>query len=254
MKSVLVTGGTGTLGKHVVARLDELCADVRVLTRNPDPEAHAGHVGGDLATGEGISDAVAGVDTIIHCATNPRFYRVDVAGTETLLEAAREHEVGHLIYISIVGVDDNPFPYYRTKLRVEEQIAESGVPYTILRATQFHELILSVVGALSKLPIALVPKGFKSQPIDVEAVAGRLVELAQGEPVGRARDIGGPRVDLIADLLQVYGASVAKSRPVLPIGLPGKAARAFRAGANLLGPDGETLGGTFDDFLVRRGS
>lgn len=253
MKTVLVTGGTGTLGRHVVSRLADLDAEVRVLTRKPDTSVHSGQIGGDLATGEGLAEAVAGVDTVIHCATNPRHRSVDIPGTEQLLDAARENKVWHFLYISIVGVDQNPFSYYRTKLRIERLIEESGVPHTVLRATQFHELILMVVSGLAKLPVAPVPKGFKSQPVDVGAVAERLVALAEGEPVGRARDIGGPRVDTLADLLQVYCASIAKARPVLPIGIPGKTGRAFRAGANLLGPDGETLGGTFDDFLARRG-
>lgn len=250
MKSVLVTGGTGTLGRHVVRRLRESGVQPRVLTRKEGQAAD--HITGDLATGAGLVEAVAGADTVIHCATQLRHRRVDIAGTKRLLAVAREHDVGHFVYISIVGIDDNPLSYYRTKLRTEELIAASGVPYTVLRATQFHELILSAVAVLAKLPLAPVPKDFKSQPIDTEAVAARLVTLAAGEPVGRARDIGGPRVDTLADLLQVYCATRSKSRVVLPIGVPGKTGRAFRAGTNLLGPDGETLGGTFDEFLARR--
>lgn len=250
MLTVLVTGGTGTLGRHVVSGLREAGIQPRVLTRREGKAAD--HVTGDLATGAGLTAAVSGADTVIHCATHVRYRRVDIAGSERLLAVAREHGVGHFVYISIVGIDDNPFSYYRTKLRAEELIAASGVPYTILRVTQFHELILSVVAGLAKPPLAPVPKGFKSQPIDTEAVAARLVTLAAGEPVGRARDIGGPRVDTLADLLQVYCATRSKSRMLLPIGVPGKTGRAFRAGANLLGPDGETLGGTFDEFLARR--
>lgn len=250
MGTVLVTGGTGTLGSRVVARLRGNGAEVRVLTRNPEPAES--HVIGDLATGEGLDVALAGVDTIIHCATNPRFHRVDVEGTKALLEQAQRHEVGHLLYVSIVGVDHNPFPYYRAKAEVERLIAESAVPWTVLRATQFHDRVLGVVSGLAKLPVAPVPKGFRFQPVDVDAVAERVVTLAGKEPAGRARDVGGPRVDPIGDLLQVYCAAIGKSRTVLPIGVPGKIGRAFRAGENLLSPEGEPIGSTFDEFLAQR--
>ncbi len=250
MQTVLVTGGTGVLGRQVVSRLGENAADVRVLTRNPD--AGPGRVIGDLATGEGVAAAVSGVDTIIHCATGPRFRHVDVNGTALLLEQAKRAGVGHVVYISIVGIDRNPFAYYQAKLHVEQMIVESGVPWTVLRATQFHDLVLRMVSGLAKLPVAPVPKGLCVQPVDAEAVAMRLVQLAAEGPVGRARDVGGPRVDPLADLLQVYCAAVGKSRSLLPIGVPGKVGRAFRAGENLLGSDGEPIGGTFDVYLVHR--
>lgn len=250
MDTVLVTGGTGTLGREVVARLRATGAEVRVLTR--DPERKNGHVTGNLATGEGLDTAVSGADTVIHCATNPRFHKVDFDGTKLLLDQAREAGVRHFVYISIVGVDRNPFPYYRTKLRVERLIAESGVPWTVLRATQFHDLVLGLVSRVAKLPLSPVPKGFRVQPVDVEAVAERLVTIADKEPVGRATDVGGPRVDPIGELLQVYCAAVGKSRTMVPIGIPGRTGRAFRAGENLLGPDGEVIGGTFDEFLARK--
>lgn len=250
MDTVLVTGGTGTLGREVVARLRDRGASVRVLTR--DPERTDGHVTGDLATGEGLDVAVSGADTVIHCATHPRFHKVDFGGTKLLLDQARKADVRHFVYISIVGVDRNPYPYYRTKWQVEQLVAESGVPWTVLRATQFHDLVLGLVSGLAKLPLSPVPKGFRFQPVDVEAVAERLVILAGKEPAGRAVDVGGPRVDPIGDLLQVYCAAVGKSRTVVPIGIPGRIGRAFRAGENLLGPDGEVIGGTFDEFLARR--
>lgn len=250
MESVLVTGGTGRLGRVLVPRLHATAAKVRVLTRSTEPGE--GQVTGDLTTGEGLEEAVSGVDTIIHCATNTRMGKVDVQGTQRLLYLARRSDVRHLLYVSIVGIDHNPFRYYRTKERVEQMVDASGVPYTIQRATQFHQLIVEIMNRLTKLPVVVVPRDFRSQPIDAEEVAARLADLAAGDPVGRARDIGGPRVDTIDDLLQVYCAAVGKSRPVLQVGVPGKAGRAFRAGSNLLRPGGEKLGGTFDDFLAKQ--
>lgn len=252
MGSFLVTGGTGTLGKHVVERLHDAGHDVTVLTRNPRESVHSRQVRGDLGTGEGLAAAVSDVDTVIHCATHARFGRVETLGAQRLLELCSERGIGHFVYVSIVGVDDNPFPYYQNKVRTERLIAGSGVPYTVLRATQFHDLVLSIVAGLAKAPLAPVPRGFSAQSIDVRAVAERLVELATAAPSGRARDIGGPRVDSLADLLQVYCAAAGKSRSVLPFSVPGKTGRAFAAGMNLLGAEGERLGGTFDEFLAEK--
>lgn len=252
MRRFLVTGGTGTLGRHLVERLVATGADVSVLTRNPRASGPGRQLKGDLTTGAGLPAAVSDVDVIVHCATHARFQRVEYLGAQRLLELATERGIGHFAYISIVGIDDHPFPYYQGKLRTERLIADSGVPYTLLRATQFHDLVLSIVSGLAKPPVALVPKGFATQSIDVRAVAERLAELAAGDPAGRARDIGGPRVDSVADLVQVYGAAVGKPRSVLPVAVPGKSSRAFQAGMNLLGPDGEQLGGTFDEFLAER--
>ncbi|MGH3466714.1 MAG: SDR family oxidoreductase [Thermocrispum sp.] len=253
MARFLVTGGTGNLGGQLVRRLAGSGHDVRVLTRSPRSDGPGEQVRGDLTTGAGLPAAVAGVDTIVHCATHARFAKVETLGAQRLLELAQERGIGHFGYVSIVGIDDNPFPYYQNKLRTERLIAGSGVPYTVLRATQFHDLVLTIVGGLAKMPVAApVPRGIAFQSIDVREVAGRLAELAEGKPAGRARDIGGPRVDALADLVQVYCAATGKSRSVLPLGVPGKVGRAFRAGMNLLGPDGEQLGGTFDEFLAER--
>lgn len=252
MKSVLVTGGTGHLGKPLVEQLAAAGAQVTVLTRGPRHSVHSRQIKGDLTTGEGLAEAVSDVDTIVHCATGVRFGKVEYLGAQRLLELAAERGIGHFVYSSIVGVDDNPFPYYRAKLRTERLIAASGVPYTIQRATQFHTLLLMVFARLAKAPVAPVPKGISTQSIDPRAVAARVATLAAGKPAGRARDIGGPRADSIADLFQVYCAAVGRSRPVLPVGAPGKSARAFRAGMNLLPADGEQLGNTFDEFLAER--
>ena len=114
---VLVTGGSGSLGRRVVERLRDAGREVRVLSRSGRPAT----VRGDLLTGEGLERAVHGVDTIVHCASSPRKTRqIDVEGTERLLRAAVRTGISHIVFISIVGVDRNPyFPYYRMKLEVE---------------------------------------------------------------------------------------------------------------------------------------
>ena len=148
---ILVTGGTGSLGSRVVNRLSEAGDKVRVMSRY----RHANTIRGDLLTGEGLEEAVEGVSTIIHCASSSlrKTRQVDVDGTRRLLWAAERAGVSHLLFVSIVGVDRNPyFPYYRMKLETERIIEHSEVPWTILRATQFHRFVLRLIQTLDRLP------------------------------------------------------------------------------------------------------
>src|SRR6185312_2968622 len=132
---VLVTGGTGTLGSAVVARLRAAGSEPRVLSRKAGP----GHLVGDLDSGAGLDEAVRGAAVVVHAATRPGH---DVAGTERLVAALRRSAPGaHLVYVSIVGVDRVPLPYYREKLAVEGVVEGAGAPWTIQRITQFHTLL-----------------------------------------------------------------------------------------------------------------
>ncbi|HEX2154513.1 MAG TPA: NAD(P)H-binding protein [Acidimicrobiia bacterium] len=133
---VLVTGGNGGLGHRVVLRLDKAGHDVLVGTRTPRAANHFHH---DLD--DGRAPALDGIDVVVHLATSPLVPSRDIEGSATLWEAAKEAGVGHVIYVSIVGIDDHPSAYYRAKRAVEAQLEASGLPYTILRATQFHSLI-----------------------------------------------------------------------------------------------------------------
>jgi len=230
---ILVTGGTGLLGRQVVDRLRAAGRDVRVLSRS----GRAGTVRGDLLTGEGLERAVDGVDAIVHCASNPfrKMRQTEVGGTEHLLQAAARVGVSHVVYISIVGVDRNPYyPYFRAKLDAERVMEQSPVPWTILRATQFHDFVLRILQLLERLPaVMLIPRGFRLQPIDTGETADRLVELALSGPAGRAPDIGGPEVRIFAELADAYLKATGRQRRLVEIPLPGKTARAWREGAQL---------------------
>jgi uncharacterized protein YbjT (DUF2867 family) len=227
---VLVTGGTGVLGQRVVERLGSAGVEARVLSRSGRP----GTIRGDLSTGEGLDLAVRGAQTIIHCASSPfrKARQADVEGTKRLLEAAITAGVSHLVYISIVGIDRaSSYPYYRIKLDTERVIEGSPVPYTILRATQFYDLVLMVVRLLERTPVMVVPNGFSGQPIDAGEVAGRMVELALSDPAGRVPDIGGPEVRTVADIVRGYLEVTGRRKKTLMFWLPGKTAQAFREGA-----------------------
>jgi uncharacterized protein YbjT (DUF2867 family) len=240
---IVVTGGTGTLGRPLVERLRASGQQVRVLSRRPGPERAVA----DLLTGEGVEAAVAGAGTIIHCATTIRGAK-DVRATENLLAAATAAGRPHLVYISIVGIDQLPVGYYRGKLAAEQLIERSGLPYTILRATQFHDLLCTAFGMLAKLPVLVVP-AIRCQPVEVGEVATRLAELATGEPLGRVADFGGPRVLPLTELARAYLTATGRRRAVLGIRLPGKTFRAATAGENLT-PDHADGTITFDSYLA----
>jgi uncharacterized protein YbjT (DUF2867 family) len=125
------------------------------------------------------------------------------------------------------------FGYFESKLAAEQVLSDSGMAWTTLRSTQFHDLLLKVAQQLERLPVVAAPAGFRVQPIDAGEAAGRLVELALGPPVGLVPAIAGPTVCDVATLLRGYLRTRRKYRPVLPVWLPGKAAQAFRSGANL---------------------
>lgn len=244
---VLVTGGTGVLGKRVVERLGSAGVEARVLSRSGRP----GTIGGDLLTGEGLDLAVHGAEAIIHCASSPfrKASQIDVEGTERLLEAAARAGVSHIVYISIVGIDRVPsYPYYRTKLEAERVIEGSPVPHTILRATQFYDLVLKAIRFLDRMPVMVVPKGFLGQPIDAGEVADRLVELTLSEPAGRVRDVGGPEVRTLTDVVRGYFEVTGRRRKVFEVPLPGKTARALREGA-LTCPGGSYGKIRWEEFL-----
>jgi len=130
-------------------------------------------------------------------------------------------------------------------------VAASGVPWTTLRATQFFDLTLMTAEQLAKLPVIPVPIGVRFQPVDTGEVAARLTDLALGEPAGLVPDLAGPRLYPIGDLIRGYLRASHRRRLLVPIGLPGRAARAVREGA-ILSPDRAVCRRTWEDFLAER--
>jgi uncharacterized protein YbjT (DUF2867 family) len=255
---ILVTGGTGTLGRLVVPRLRNAGHDVRVLTRGKPRHADGVEfLTGDLATGEGAAAAVTGVETVLHLAGTAKG---DEAKMRHLARAAARAGTRHIVFISVVGAERVPivsgldramFGYLGEKAAAERVLAASGVPWTTLRATQFHDLVLLMAQQMAKMPVMPVPAGWQMQPIDAGEVADRLVELALGTPAGRVPDMGGPRVYAMAELMRGYLRAAGKRRPLLPVPTPGKAAKAYRAGANLA-PERAVGRRTWEQFLVVR--
>jgi len=221
---ILVTGGTGGLGRPTVSQLVSAGHDVTVLSRAAGP----GRVVADLTTGLGLRDALEGVETVVHLATT-RSAR-DSRQTTRLLDAATD--VKHLVFISIVGVDRIPFAYYTDKVVSENRIEASGMPFTIIRATQFHDFVAAFIKPQRRLPV-LFTLDVPVQPIAVEEVAARLAELAGGAPAGRVADVGGPEKLTIREAAEIWQRAKGTSRHVWTLRLPGKTIAAFRAGHHM---------------------
>lgn len=242
-KTIVVTGGTGTLGRVVVDLLEADGHDVRVLSRKSPTWPI------DLRTGEGLEAALAGAEVVVHCASTQT--GGDVESARHLVTAAKAVGVRHVVYISIVGIDVVPLGYYRSKLAAERVVEESGVGWTVLRTTQFHDLVATLFGALAKTPLVMPVPSVRLQPVEVREVAARLVDLALAEPAGRVPDVGGPEVRSAADLARAYLAARGRKRRIVPVRLPGRVFGALRRGGGIT-PEHADGKGTFEEFLAAR--
>jgi len=243
MTTYLVAGSTGNLGRPTFEELQRRGLDVRGLSRTAGP----GRIAVDLTTGAGLAEALEGVDVVVHAATANGGRDLSIA--RRLTEAAREAGVGHLVLISIVGIDRIPFGFYRQRLRIEEIVEESGLPHTIQRATQFHSFVDRFLSAQRRLPVLLVP-AIRLQSIAEEDLAVRLADLATAAPTGRVADVGGPAVRPVRELAEEWRAATGTRRPLVPFRLPGRLFASLDEGANLV--SGEPYGTrTFEDYLAR---
>jgi len=257
---IVVTGGTGTLGRLVVDRLVAGGNGVRIVSRSApagDLRPEVTHAAADLTTGHGVEDALTGAEVVVHCAGSQTG---DGDKARHLVAAARAAGVRHLVNISVVGADRVPqtgrldrmmFGYFGSKLEAEQVISRSGIGWTTVRATQFHDLMLMAAQGMARLPVVPVPSGLRFQPVDAGEVADRLVSLALGAPAGLVPDLAGPEVHTLRSLVGSYLEVAGKHRLLMPLRLPGRAAAAFRSGANL-SPDHATGHRTWSDFLADR--
>src|SRR6478609_1448704 len=202
MTRVAVAGGTGTVGTHVVARLQELGHEPLVLSRSR---------GVDLVTGSGLDlrgvDAVVDVGnvTTLGARRSRAFFE---ATTRTLLAAEGRAGVRHHVALSIVGIDAAPGGYYAGKVAQERAVRAGSVPWSVLRATQFHEFAAQTVPRM------------RTRPVSTRELAAALVDLALTDPVGEASEIGGPREERLADMVRAYLAAQGRRQRVLEVRLP----------------------------------
>ena len=226
--TILVTGGTGRLGRHVTDTLRSRSLDHRILSRRPGD----GHAVADLATGDGLAAALDGVGTVLHLATSRA---KDIGQTHRLLDAMAPTQ--HLVFISIVGVDRIPYGYYRDKVASEQAIEASGIPFTIIRVTQFHGFVDEVLEAQRRLPVTIVLP-VSAQTIHMPEVAERLADLAVAPPAGRVADLGGPEQLTLREYARQWQAARGVKRPIWALRIPGKTIAAFKAGHHMPGLPG----------------
>ena len=247
---ILVTGASGVLGRKVARIAEERGYSVRRLSRSE--RDGPGWYRGEVASGDGLTEAVAGADAIIHCASDPRHHAVtDVAGTANLVRTALTAGGIHIVYPGIVGSDVIPYPYYRSKTAAETVLSDSGDSFTIQRYTQFHDLVWHRLSRRTKLPVVAVPNDTRFQVLDATAAARHLVDAAEGSPAGRLPDLGGPTVYDVRDLARSVAAGLGRRRWIFGINYRGLVGAAFRAGANLTENRDDT-GMTWNEYVASR--
>jgi len=223
------------------------------MSRREDPET-TGNIEwaqADLATGAGLAEAVKGIEVIVHAASSPfkETDATDVEGTRRMLAVAKAAGADHVYYISIVGIDKLTFPYYKAKLAAEKVIEGFGVPYTILRATQFHPLLDTLLGTTFKRgPVIVTPRKTFFQLIDAGEVAQQIVKTLENGPSGRLPDIGGPRVQPVKEIAKAWMAARGEKHMLLPLPPIGPLAWQQPEGANTC-PESKFGTITWQDWL-----
>lgn len=248
---VVVTGGLGALGSHVVTHLRESGHEVTIASRR---------TGVDLTTGAGLDQVLDGAEAVVHTAdtTNPRQYQaVTVGGTMSVLVAAgRQPEPPHIVTISICGVPHHPYVYYRAKDEADRLTLASDLPATVVRATQFHSLAAFFARVGTVGPVAFTLSGMRIRPVDISWVARRLAEIATGPRPARpelGRELTGPEEFYLTEIAALVAQHSGRKPPVA-LGIPpmGGTMRAFAEGAVLPGPDAEVGGEPFEEWLARQ--
>ena len=208
--------------------------------------------GVNVATGEGLIEALDGVASVVDCS-NVATMRASAselffgAVTRNLLTSGRAAGVQHFVGLSIVGIDRVDFGYYRGKRLQEELLLADDRPSSVLRATQFLEFAGQMLDRMPG-PIVFAPQ-MRMQPVAAREVGEALAEIAVGDPIGRAPDMAGPCEELLVDLVRQVARRRGKRRLVVPMRMPGTVGKQM-AGGGLL-PEGEGPRGkeTFEQYL-----
>jgi uncharacterized protein YbjT (DUF2867 family) len=242
--TIAVAGGTGVLGRQVVDAVGRRGLTAVVIARS---------AGVDLVTGAGLDQALAGADAVVD-VSNVVALRAKPAiaffsaATGHLLEAGQRAGVRHHVTVSIVGCDRVDMGYYYGKRRQEELVRAGAVPWTIVRATQFHDFAGQLLER-SPGPLKIVPK-MLSQPVSARLLADHLVAVATGEPGGLAPDVGGPERHQIPDLARRLVAHRGDRTRILAVSMPGRAGRQIADGGLLTGDGAVILPETYDEWLA----
>ncbi|MCC3777471.1 SDR family oxidoreductase [Streptomyces sp. UNOB3_S3] len=207
---IAVIGGTGLIGSQVVKNLN---------AAGHEAVPHSKSTGVDIIGGQGLDEAVAGADAVVNLTNSPTFDEASLAffrtSMDNLLTAARKGGVGHIVILSIVGVDRVPeLDYYRAKALQEKILAAGPIPYSIVRATQFMDFMDAVLSWTADADTVRLP-ATPVQPIASEDVADAVAEVAAGAPLNGIRDIAGPEVFPLDELGRITLSHKGDSRTVV---------------------------------------
>lgn len=208
---ITVMGASGQIGSKVVALLQAAGHETVAASRNS---------GADVLTGAGLGEALSGADVLVDVVNSPNFDDDPVMDFFTRsatnqVAAAKTADVGHYVALSIVGCDDLPDSgYMRAKVAQERIIVESGLPYTIVRATQFHEFAEAITASLTVDGTVRVPEG-RIQPIAGADVAAEVARAAQAAPVDGIVNVGGPEKMSFAELAALALAHRGEELPIV---------------------------------------
>ena len=241
---IAVAGGTGTVGQYVVREAEARGHEVVVLTRS---------TGADLTTGVGLADLLVGVDAVVDVVSVPSQKKAESEAffgsvTRNLLAAESAAGVGHHVALSIIGIDLVPSGYYQGKLLQERLIVDGQVPWTILRAAQFHEFAEQSLGFVTLGPFSVVPR-MTTQPVAASEVAAALVDLVEAGPQGRVPDLAGPERRELVDLARTVNRERGLGRRVIAVRVPGAWGRGMRSGDLTPATDGPRGTQSFEEWL-----
>ncbi|MEU4016916.1 SDR family oxidoreductase [Microbacterium sp. NPDC028030] len=241
---IAIAGGTGVVGRRTVEAVRAEGHDPVVLSRSH---------GVDLVTARGLAAALEGADAVIDVAsietlkasTAIEFF---TAATGNLIAAAADAGVGHIVLLSIVGIDRIPYDYYAGKIAQEKLVQASPVPWTLLRATQFHEFAAQMFARAKLGPLHIAPRA-RTQPVAAGEVGERLAQLASGGAQGRVRDLAGPREEQLADMVRAFARRTGYRGWVPAVSVPGPQMSGMRSGKALPDRDADLGRQTFDEWL-----
>lgn len=222
---IAVVGGTGTIGRRLTELLASDGHEVRALSRSaPDYPA-------DLTTGAGLEAALDGCDVVIDASNGPprKARPVLVEGSRRMLEIEARARVRHHVCVSIVGIEDVPMAYYRVKVEQERIVDSCDVPWTIVRATQFHDFLHSFLSAAGRRGVLLAARA-QFQPVDVAEVAAAVAAIATDAPRLARVTVAGPEVHDLRSLGRLWREATGRRAIEIPIPLPGTLGRALREG------------------------
>ncbi|MBW7931107.1 MAG: NAD(P)H-binding protein [Gammaproteobacteria bacterium] len=244
---IAVMGGRGFMGARLVGKL---------AASGHQVGAHGRSTGVDLLTGTGLDAALRGVDVVVNAIDAPSFDEAAKAffraTTGTLLAGSQAAGVGHLVLLSIVGIDRVPgVAYYQAKLLQEQLLQAGSIPFSIVRATQFMEFIDAILswtteGEVVRLPATLL------QPIAADDVVDVLTDVATAAPLNGILDVAGPEVIALDEL----GRRTLQARPDGRRVLTDPAAGLYAVVPReaIIAAPGARLGSTrYGDFLAARG-